>query len=82
MDEPPTSAEITASAVREFQPARNRMTPAQVLRFLSKPDDVYRNNPRALRWRYTVPYTIEMCWGSKRRQTLIAHSIPPEESRA
>jgi hypothetical protein len=80
-NEPPTYGEITAAAVREFQAARNRMTPAQVLRLLGKPDQVYRNNPRALCWRYTAPYVIEMCWGPKRRQAWIAHNIPPN-SRA
>jgi hypothetical protein len=81
-NEPPTYAEITAAAVREFRAARNRMTPAQVLRLLGKPDEVYRNNPRALCWRYAAPYVIEMCWGPKRRQAWIAHDIPPENSSA
>jgi hypothetical protein len=80
--ETPTYAAITAAAVREFQAAGNRMTPAQVLRLLGKPDDVYRNNPSALCWRYTAPYAIEMCWGPKRRQAWIATNIPPEQSPA
>jgi hypothetical protein len=79
---PPTDAEIAAAAVREFQAAGNRMTPAQVLRLLGEPDQVYRNNPRALCWRYMAPYVIEMCWGPKRRRAWIAHNIPPEDSRA
>jgi hypothetical protein len=80
--QPPTYAEITAAAVHEFQAAGNRMTPAQVLRILGKPDEVYRNNPRALCWSWSVPYTIKMCWGPKRQRAWIAHNIPPEDSRA
>ena len=75
---PGTYAEITAAGVREFTAAGNRMTPAQVLRLLGKPDAVYRNNPSALCWRYTAPYLIEMCWGPKRRQAWIATNIPPK----
>jgi hypothetical protein len=78
-NEPTTIAEITAAGVREFTEAGNRMTPAQVVKLLGKPDQVYRNNPRALCWRYIVPYTIEMCWGPKRRQAWIAHNIPRGE---
>lgn len=78
VNEPPTYAEISAAAVHEFQDARNRMTPAQVLRLLGKPDHVFRNNPRALCWRYTAPYEVRMCWGPKRRQAWIAHNIPRE----
>jgi hypothetical protein len=78
-NEPTTVAEITAAGVREFTEAGNRMTPAQVVQLLGKPDQVYRNNPRALCWRYIVPYTIEMCWGPKRQQAWIAHNIPPGE---
>ena len=77
-NEPPTHAEITAGAVRHFQASHNRMTPDHVLRLLGKPDQVYRDNPRALCWRYTAPYVIEMCWGPKRRQAWIAHNIAPE----
>ncbi|MDX6439983.1 MAG: hypothetical protein QOF45_2566 [Gaiellaceae bacterium] len=62
-DEPRTLAEITAAGVREFTEAGNRMTPTQVTQLLGKPDQVYRNNPRALCWRYIVPYTVEICWG-------------------
>jgi len=80
--DPPTYAEITAAAVRDFQAAQNRMTPAQVLRLLGKPDEVYRNNPRALCWSYNAPYTIELCWGPKRQRAWIAHNIPPEDRRA
>jgi hypothetical protein len=78
-NEPTTIAEITAAGVREFTEAGNRMTPAQVVKLLGKPDQVYRNNPRALCWRYIVPYTIEMCWGPKRQQAWIAHNIPRGE---
>jgi hypothetical protein len=80
--EPPTYAEITAAAVHDFQAAGNRMTPTQVQRLLGKPDEVYRNNPRALCWSYSVPYTIKLCWGPKRQQAWIATNIPPEDSRA
>lgn len=81
-NEPSTYADITAAAVSDFQAAGNRMTPAQVLRLLGEPDEVYRNTPRALCWRYGVPYTIKMCWGSRRQQAWIAHNIPREDSRA
>jgi hypothetical protein len=77
-NEPPTYAEITGAAVRQFQAAGSRMTPAEVLRLLGKPDEVFRDNPRALCWRYSAPYEIRMCWGPKRRQAWIAHDIPPE----
>jgi hypothetical protein len=74
----PTYAEITAAGVRELQAAGNRMTPAQVLQLLGKPDQVYRNNPRALCWRYTAPFEIRMCWGPRRRQAWIATNMPRE----
>jgi hypothetical protein len=77
-ERPTTYAEITAAGVRQFTAAGNRMTPGQVQRLLRKPDVVYRSNPRALCWRYTAPYVIEMCWGPKRRQAWIAHNIPPQ----
>jgi hypothetical protein len=80
--EPPSYAEITAAAVHDFQAARNGMTPAQVLRLLGEPDEVFRNNPRALCWSYSVPYTIRLCWGPKRQRAWIAHNIPPEDLRA
>ena len=80
--EPPTYAEITAAAVDHFRASGNRMTPPQVLRLLGRPDEVYRDNPRALCWSYSVPYTIKMCWGPKRQQAWIATDIPPEDSRA
>ena len=73
---PPTYAEITAAGVREFMAAGNRMTPVRVLRLFGKPDAVYRNNPRALCWRYTAPYEIRMCWGPKRQRAWIATNIP------
>ena len=79
-ERPATYAEITAAAVRQFTASGNRMTPVQVLRLLGEPAAVYRNNPRALCWRYTAPYVIEMCWGPKRRRAWIAHNIPPQES--
>jgi hypothetical protein len=47
-NERPTLAEVTAAGVREFTEAGNRMTPAQVVQLFGKPDQVYRNNPRAL----------------------------------
>jgi hypothetical protein len=77
-NEAPTYAAITAAAVRQFGEDGNRMTPAQVLRLLGKPDEVYRDNPRALCWRYAAPYEIRMCWGPKRRAAWIAHNIPFE----
>lgn len=80
--ESPTYAEITAEGVHRFQAAGNRMTPAQVAQLLGRPDEVYRNNPRALCWRYTAPYRIEMCWGPKRQQAWIAHNIPRDVLRS
>lgn len=80
--ETPTYAEITAAAVEAFTAAGNRMTPEQVSRLLGQPSDVYRDNPRALCWRYTSPYRIDMCWGPKRQQAWIAHNIPPEFDRS
>ena len=81
-DESPTYAEISAAAVEQFTQAGNRMTPSEVLRLLGQPTEVYRNNPRALCWRYTVPYEIRMCWGPKRRQAWIADNIPRNERPA
>jgi hypothetical protein len=72
--EVPTQAEITEAAVETFLQSGNQMTPAQVLRLLGKPHEVFRNNPRALCWRYSAPYEIRMCWGPKRRQAWIAVS--------
>ena len=72
----PTQAEITAAGVGTFVRSGNRMTPPQVLRLLGEPDDVFRNNARALCWRYSGPYEIRMCWGPKRRAAWIAHNIP------
>jgi len=79
---PPTYGEIAAQRVREFLAAGNRKTPAQVLRLLGKPDAVYRDNSRALCWRYTAPYLIEMCCGPKRRAAWIGHSVSPELVRS
>jgi hypothetical protein len=77
-DDVPTQAEIMAAAVRRFSDEGNRMTPVEVLRLFGQPDQVYRNNPRALCWRYSAPYEIRMCWGPKRRAAWIAHNIPPD----
>ena len=77
--QPRTDAQGIAAAVHEFQASGNRMTPEQVMRLLGEPDEVYRDNPRALCWRYSVPYTIRMCWGPKRQRAWIAHNIPPED---
>jgi hypothetical protein len=57
--------------------AGNKMTPLEVSGLLGRPDEIYRDNPRALCWRYTDRYRIQMCWGSKRQQFWIAHNIPP-----
>jgi hypothetical protein len=78
-NEPKTLAEITAARVHEIIETRNRITPAQVEQKLGKPNQVYRDNPRALCWRYIVPYTIELCWGPKRQQAMIGHNIPRGE---
>jgi hypothetical protein len=77
-NEPKTVAEVTAAGVRQITDAGNRITPAQVVELLGKPDQVYRNNPRALCWRYVIPYTIEICWGPKRQRVMIGHNIPPQ----
>lgn len=78
-NERPTLGEVTAAGVREITEAGNRVTPAEVVQLLGKPAQVYRNNPRALCWRYVVPYLIEICWGPKRQQALIGNDIPRGE---
>jgi hypothetical protein len=78
-DTPPTFAEIAAAGVTEFTSAGNRMTPVEVRMLLGEPTEVYRNNPRALCWRYTAPYEIKMCWGPKRQQAWISDNIPRNE---
>ena len=77
----PTQAEITREAVETFAESGNRMTPAQVLRLLGEPHEVFRDNPRALCWRYSTPYEIRLCWGPKRRQAWIGHNIPDFPAR-
>jgi hypothetical protein len=72
----PSVADIQAAGVREFTAAGNQMTPTEVLHLLGKPTEVYRNNPKALCWRYDAPHEIKMCWGPKRKQAWIATSIP------
>jgi hypothetical protein len=73
-----------AAAVRAFGDAGNRMTPDKVRESFGEPDEVFRNNPRALCWAYTTPYEIRMCWGPKRKAAWISHNIPfrgPAEAR-
>jgi hypothetical protein len=72
----PTLGEIQAAAIERFTESGNRMTPTQVLRLLGQPDEVFRNNPRALCWSYAAPYQIRMCWGPKRRMAWIAYETP------
>lgn len=76
----PSVADIQVAGVRQFTAARNRMTPVEVLRLLGKPSKVYRNNPRALCWRYDAPYEVNMCWGAKRKRAWIATNIPPNRA--
>jgi hypothetical protein len=72
----PTEDERMAAAVRAYTDARNRMTPNEVRRSFGEPDEVFRNNPRALCWAYHSPYRIRMCWGSKRKSAWIGHNVP------
>jgi hypothetical protein len=72
----PTQAEIVEAGVRRFVEAGNQMAPQEFARLVGKPDEVYRNNPRALCWRYSLPYEIQMCWGPKRQQAWIGTNIP------
>ena len=74
--EPPSAGDIQAAGVQEFMAAGNQMTPDEVLQLLGRPTEVYRNNPRALCWRYDGAYEIRMCWGLKRKQAWISTNIP------
>lgn len=76
-DDPPTYSEITAASIAEITRNGNRVTPEQVRALLGNPAEIYRDNPRALCWRYTTPYEIRMCWGPKRQRPWIASSVPP-----
>jgi hypothetical protein len=80
--ETPTYGEISAAAVKQFTDSRNQMTPEQVSALLGRPTQVYRDNPRALCWRYESPYEIRMCWGPKRERAWIAYSIPRDSAAA
>jgi hypothetical protein len=72
----PTDKERVTAAARAFVDAGNRMTPDEVRRSFGQPDQVFRNNPRALCWAYANPYEIRMCWGPKRQAAWISHNIP------
>jgi hypothetical protein len=71
-----TERERFVAAVREFQEIGNGMTPVEVRRSFGEPDEVFRNNPRALCWAYHAPYEVRMCWGPKRRSAWIATNVP------
>lgn len=71
-DETPTVGEIAAAAVRQFTKDGNRTTPEQAALLFGRPTEVYRDNPRALCWRYETPYEMQMCWGPKRARAWIA----------
>lgn len=47
---PSTEKEWVALAVQAFLDAHNRMTPNEVRRTFGEPDEVFRDNPRALCW--------------------------------
>lgn len=72
----PDERERMAAAIEAFTQARNRMTPEEVQRSFGEPDEVSRNNPRALCWAYHEPYKVRMCWGPKRRAAWISYSVP------
>jgi hypothetical protein len=72
----PSVADIQVAGVQKFNAAGNQMTPTEVLPTTRKPTEVYRNNPKALCWRYDAPHEIRMCWGTKRKQAWLATSIP------
>jgi hypothetical protein len=78
---PSTEQGRMALAVEAFIDAHNRMTPDQVQELFGEPDQVFRDNPRALCWAYVTPYEIRMCWGPKRQAAWIGHNIPPDEVR-
>jgi hypothetical protein len=78
---PSTEEERMALAVEAFLNAHNRMTPDRVRHLFGEPDEVFRDNPRALCWAYATPYEIRMCWGPNRQAAWIAHNIPRDEVR-
>ena len=80
VEKPPTAAELMLGGIQRFQDAGNRMTPAEVKALLGEPAAVYRNNPRALCWRYTSPFEVRLCWGAERRQAWISANMPPSDS--
>ena len=73
----PSLVEVQAEGVERFMAAGNKMTPPQVRELLGEPTEVFRNNPRALCWRYdTGSGETRMCWGPKRKQAWISTTIP------
>jgi hypothetical protein len=73
----PAATPATLAAITQITRRGNRVTPEQVRVLLGHPTEVYRNNPRALCWRYTTPHEVRLCWGPKRQQAWLASSIPP-----
>jgi hypothetical protein len=76
----PTEKERLASAVSVFLRFHGRMTPNEVRASFGNPDEVVRDNRRALCWAYRSPYHIEMCWGAKREAAWIGHNVPLRET--
>ena len=74
----PSETERFEAAIRDFHAAHGRMTPPEVRQSFGPPDEVFRNNPRALCWAYRAPYRVRMCWGPKRRGAWIGHNVPLE----
>jgi hypothetical protein len=72
----PTQAEIAWSGVERFMDARDGTTPAEARALFGAPAEVFRDNPRALCWRYDSPFEIRMCWGPKRQAAWISASVP------
>ena len=73
--------ERMATAIKTFLLSGNRMTPDEVRRSFGQPDEVFRDNPRALCWAYYRPYKVRMCWGPKRQAAWISFSVPRDEAR-
>jgi hypothetical protein len=62
---------VSASGV--FVSTGNRMTPSEVRVLFGKPDEVFRENPRALCWRFVeTDIEVRMCWGAHRKQALFS----------
>ena len=78
----PTAGEIQLAGVKALTSARDGMTPAQARGLLGQPTEVFRDNARALCWRYDTPYEVRMCWGPKRRSPWVSVQVPAARARS